>query len=209
MSILGDFAILTRGTVFMNELDFKLEPATVDMLDSTGSITIMKEDMIVLNGEGSRDAIQARCEQICSVIADPTSSEYDRTKLQERLAKLSGGVAVINVGGSSEVEVRKKKDRYDDALNATRAADEESILPGGGLLSRLSFNWPPLLLEVVLDLPAPPSPPRQSLSPRITSTRSWVLLSSVVPLSPFFLLQQQTFIILRCVNNNLQFKFRI
>ncbi|KAJ2917939.1 hypothetical protein MD484_g2473, partial [Candolleomyces efflorescens] len=131
-SILGDLAILTGGTVFTDEVDIKLERATPDMLGSTGSITITKEDTIVLNGEGSKDAIQARCEQIRSLIADTTTSEYDRTKLQERLAKLSGGVAVIKVGGASEVEVGEKKDRYDDALNATRAAVEEGILPGGG-----------------------------------------------------------------------------
>jgi chaperonin GroEL len=96
-------------------------------------VTITKEDTIVLNGEGSKDAIQSRCEQIRSLVADPTTSEFDRTKLQERLAKLSGGVAVIKVGGASEVEVGEKKDRYDDALNATRAAVEEGILPGGGV----------------------------------------------------------------------------
>jgi len=132
-SVLGDLAILTGGTVFTDELDIKLERATVDLLGSTGSVTITKEDTIILNGEGSKDAIQSRCEQIRSLIADPTTSDFDRTKLQERLAKLSGGVAVIKVGGSSEVEVGEKKDRYDDALNATRAAVEEGILPGGGV----------------------------------------------------------------------------
>jgi chaperonin GroEL len=132
-SILGDLAILTGGTVFTDDLDIKLEHATPQMLGSTGSITITKEDTIILNGEGSKDAIQARCEQIRSLVNDPTTSDYDRTKLQERLAKLSGGVAVIKVGGSSEVEVGEKKDRYDDALNATRAAVEEGILPGGGV----------------------------------------------------------------------------
>jgi chaperonin GroEL len=132
-SILGDLAILTGGTVFRDELDIKLERATPDMLGSTGSITVTKEDTIILNGEGGKDAIQARCEQIRALIQDPTTSDFDRTKLQERLAKLSGGVAVIKVGGSSEVEVGEKKDRYDDALNATRAAVEEGILPGGGV----------------------------------------------------------------------------
>jgi chaperonin GroEL len=132
-SILGDLAILTGGTVFTDELDIKLEKATPDLLGSTGSITITKEDTIVLNGEGSKDAIQARCEQIRALLADPSTSEFDKTKLQERLAKLSGGVAVIKVGGSSEVEVGEKKDRYEDALNATRAAVEEGILPGGGV----------------------------------------------------------------------------
>lgn len=87
----------------------------------------------MLNGGGSKDSIQARCEQIRTIIADPTTSEHDQTKVQERLGKLSGGVAVIKVGGSSEVEVGEKKDRYDDALNATRAAVEEGIPPGGGV----------------------------------------------------------------------------
>lgn len=131
-SILGDLAVLTNGTVFTDELGVKLEKATIDMLGSTGSITITKEDTIVLNGEGSKDAITQRCEQIRGVMSDPTTSDYEKEKLQERLAKLSGGVAVIKVGGSSEVEVGEKKDRFVDALNATRAAVEEGILPGGG-----------------------------------------------------------------------------
>ena len=131
-SILGDLAILTGGTVFTPELDIKLERATADLFGSTGSVTVTKEDTIFMNGDGAKDAINARCEQIRSVLNDPTTSEYDKTKLQERLAKLSGGVAVIKVGGSSEVEVGEKKDRYDDALNATRAAVEEGIVPGGG-----------------------------------------------------------------------------
>ncbi|EGE83924.1 chaperonin [Blastomyces dermatitidis] len=131
-SILGDIGILTNATVFTDELDMKLEKATADMLGSTGSITITKEDTIILNGEGSKDAIAQRCEQIRGVIADPTTSDYEKEKLQERLAKLSGGVAVIKVGGASEVEVGEKKDRVVDALNATRAAVEEGILPGGG-----------------------------------------------------------------------------
>lgn len=132
-SILGDLAILTGGTVFTDELDIKLERATTDLLGTTGSVTVTKEDTIFLNGEGSKDAITSRCEQIRSIINDPSTGEYDKSKLQERLAKLSGGVAVIKVGGSSEVEVGEKKDRYDDALNATRAAVEEGILPGGGI----------------------------------------------------------------------------
>ena len=131
-SILGDIGILTNATVFTDELDIKLEKATPDMLGSTGSITITKEDTIILNGEGSKDAIAQRCEQIRGVMADPSTSEYEKEKLQERLAKLSGGVAVIKVGGSSEIEVSEKKDRVVDALNATRAAVEEGILPGGG-----------------------------------------------------------------------------
>jgi chaperonin GroEL len=131
-SILGDLAVLTNATVFSDDLDIKLEKATPDMLGSTGSITITKEDTVILNGEGSKDQVSQRCEQIRGVINDAATSEYEKEKLQERLAKLSGGVAVIKVGGSSEVEVGEKKDRIVDALNATRAAVEEGILPGGG-----------------------------------------------------------------------------
>lgn len=131
-NILGDIGILTNATVFTDELDIKLEKATADMLGSTGSITITKEDTIILNGDGSKDSISQRCEQIRGVVNDPTTTDYEKEKLQERLAKLSGGVAVIKVGGSSEVEVGEKKDRYVDALNATRAAVELGILPGGG-----------------------------------------------------------------------------
>lgn len=132
-SILGDLAILTGSTVFTDELDIKLDKATPDLLGSTGSVTITKEDTILLNGSGEKSMIQERCEQIRATMNDVTTSDYDRTKLQERLAKLSGGVAVIKVGGSSEVEVGEKKDRFDDALNATRAAVEEGIVPGGGI----------------------------------------------------------------------------
>jgi chaperonin GroEL len=156
-SILGDLAILTGGTVFTDELDIKLEKATLDLLGSTGSVTITKDDTIILNGEGSKDSISARCEQIRSLISDPTTSEFDKTKLQERLAKLSGGVAVIKVGGSSEVEVGEKKDRYDDALNATRAAVEEGILPGGGTA----------LLKASLAL-GPPTPSGSHSSAQVT-----------------------------------------
>lgn len=131
-SILGDLAILTGGTCFNEELDIKLEKATPDLLGSTGSVTITKDDTILLNGDGQKDMISNRCEQIRAAIQDPSTSDYDKTKLQERLAKLSGGVAVIKVGGHSEVEVGEKKDRFDDALNATRAAVEEGIVPGGG-----------------------------------------------------------------------------
>lgn len=129
-SILGDLAILTGGTCFNDELDIKLEKATPDLLGSTGSVSITKDDTILLNGEGQKDMISNRCEQIRAAITDPSTSDYDKTKLQERLAKLSGGVAVIKVGGHSEVEVGEKKDRFDDALNATRAAVEEGIVPG-------------------------------------------------------------------------------
>lgn len=129
---LGDIAILTGGTVFTEELELKPEQCTIEQLGSCDSITVTKEDTVILNGDGSRQSIQERIEQIRNSIDITTSNSYEKEKLQERLAKLSGGVAVIRVGGSSEVEVSEKKDRYDDALNATRAAVEEGILPGGG-----------------------------------------------------------------------------
>ncbi|KAF9518515.1 hypothetical protein BS47DRAFT_1482567 [Hydnum rufescens UP504] len=121
------------GTVFSDNLDITLDKATHDLLRPTGSIAITKEDTIFLNGDGGEDAIAARCEQIRSLLNDPTTSGFDKTKLQERLAKLSGGVAVIKVGGSSEVEIGEK-DGYDDALNATRVAVEEGIVPCGGVV---------------------------------------------------------------------------
>lgn len=113
-SILGDISILTGGTVFSDELETKLDRASLELLGTAGSVTVTKEDTIFLNGGGDKSALEARCEQIRSAVADSTTSEYDRSKLQERLAKLSGGVAVIKVGGASEVEVGEKKDRYDD-----------------------------------------------------------------------------------------------
>mgnify|MGYP003246332612 CR=1 FL=1 len=129
---LGDVAILTGGTVFTEELDLKPENCTLELLGSCDSVTITKEDTVILNGNGTKEAIGTRIEQIKNSIDLTTTNSYEKEKLQERLAKLSGGVAVIRVGGSSEVEVGEKKDRYDDALNATRAAVEEGILPGGG-----------------------------------------------------------------------------
>lgn len=130
---LGDIATLTGGTVVTEELDIKADRSSApELFGHAGSVVITKEDTIILNGEGSKDNIMQRCELIRSFINDPASSEYEKEKLQERLAKLSGGVAVIKVGGSSEVEVGEKKDRFVDALNATRAAVEEGILPGGG-----------------------------------------------------------------------------
>ncbi|AMD20131.1 HCL020Wp [Eremothecium sinecaudum] len=129
---LGDIAVLTGGTVFTEELDLKPENATLEHLGSADSITVTKEDTVILNGNGSKENIHARVEQIKNSIDMNTTGSYEKEKLRERLAKLSGGVAVIKVGGSSEVEVGEKKDRYDDSLNATRAAVEEGILPGGG-----------------------------------------------------------------------------
>ncbi|KAG7798449.1 hypothetical protein KL944_004591 [Ogataea haglerorum] len=131
-NILGDIAILSGGTVFTEELDIKPENATPELLGQCGSVTVTKEDTVILNGAGEKDNILQRCEQIKGAIEDASTSDYEKEKLHERLAKLSGGVAVVRVGGSSEVEVGEKKDRYDDALCATRAAVQEGILPGGG-----------------------------------------------------------------------------
>ena len=128
---LQDLAVLTGGQVISEDVGMKLESVTSDMLGTCGKISVTKNDTIVLNGGGAGDAINERCDLIRDSI-ESTSSEYEREKLQERLAKLSGGVAIIKVGGASEVEVGEKKDRVTDALNATRAAVEEGIVPGGG-----------------------------------------------------------------------------
>ena len=130
-SMLEDLAILTGGQVISEELGIKLENVTINDLGSCKKVRIDKEDTTIVGGSGSSTDVSARCEQIKTQI-ETTTSDYDKEKLQERLAKLSGGVAVINVGGSTEVEVKERKDRVDDALNATRAAVEEGIVPGGG-----------------------------------------------------------------------------
>ncbi|KXZ54554.1 hypothetical protein GPECTOR_4g619 [Gonium pectorale] len=128
---LQDIAVLTGGEVISEELGHKVENVDVRSLGQAKRITVTKDDTIVLHGGGSKEDIAARCEMIRSAM-DTTTSDYDREKLQERLAKLSGGVAVIKIGGASEVEVGEKKDRVVDALNATKAAVEEGIVPGGG-----------------------------------------------------------------------------
>jgi len=130
-AMLEDIAILTGGQVISEDLGIKLETVTLDMLGTAKRVTITKEDTTIVDGAGSKGDIEARCKQIRAQ-AEETSSDYDREKLQERLAKLAGGVAVIKVGGASEVEVKERKDRVDDALHATRAAVEEGIVPGGG-----------------------------------------------------------------------------
>ena len=130
--MLEDIAILTGGVVISEEKGFKLEDATVDMLGTCEKITVDKENTTIVSGKGDKEQIDARVAQIKSQI-EKTKSDYDREKLQERLAKLAGGVAVIYVGAASEVEMKEKKDRYDDALHATRAAIEEGIIPGGGV----------------------------------------------------------------------------
>jgi len=131
-AMLEDIAILTGGTVISEDLGIKLENVTLNMLGRSKKVSIEKENTTVINGAGSKTEIDGRVAQIKAQIEE-TSSDYDREKLQERLAKLAGGVAVIRVGGSTEVEVKEKKDRVDDALHATRAAVEEGILPGGGV----------------------------------------------------------------------------
>ena len=130
--MLEDIAILTNGTVISEERGFKLESTTIDMLGSTEKVTIDKDNTTIVNGAGKKNSIKARINQIKAQI-ESTSSEYDKEKLQERLAKLAGGVAVLYVGAPTEVEMKEKKDRVDDALAATRAAVEEGIVPGGGV----------------------------------------------------------------------------
>ena len=131
-AMLEDLAILTGGQVISEDLGIKLENVTLEMLGKAKKVTITKDDTTIVDGAGDKDGIEARISQIKRQIED-TTSDYDKEKLQERLAKLAGGVAVIRVGGSTEVEVKEKKDRVDDALNATRAAVEEGIVPGGGV----------------------------------------------------------------------------
>ncbi|WP_295808525.1 chaperonin GroEL [uncultured Nitratireductor sp.] len=130
-AMLEDIAILTGGQVISEDLGIKLENVTLDMLGRAKKVSISKENTTIVDGAGQKSEIEGRVAQIKQQIED-TSSDYDREKLQERLAKLAGGVAVIRVGGSTEVEVKERKDRVDDALNATRAAVEEGIVPGGG-----------------------------------------------------------------------------
>jgi len=131
-AMLEDIAILTGGQVISEDLGIKLENVTLQMLGRAKTVRIEKENTTIVDGAGSKEEIQGRCEQIKAQIEE-TTSDYDREKLQERLAKLAGGVAVIRVGGSTEVEVKERKDRVDDALHATRAAVEEGIVPGGGV----------------------------------------------------------------------------
>lgn len=130
-AMLQDIAVLTGGQVISEDLGIKLENVSMDMLGTAKRVSISKDDTTIVDGAGAKKDLEARVSQIRKQIED-TSSDYDREKLQERLAKLAGGVAVIKVGGATEVEVKERKDRVDDALNATRAAVEEGIVPGGG-----------------------------------------------------------------------------
>jgi len=131
-AMLEDIAVLTGGQVVSEDLGIKLENVSLDMLGTAKKVNITKDDTTIVDGAGEKEAIEGRVNQIRRQIED-TSSDYDKEKLQERLAKLAGGVAVIKVGGASEIEVKERKDRVDDALNATRAAVEEGIVPGGGI----------------------------------------------------------------------------
>src|SRR2546426_7616648 len=130
--MLEDIAILTGGTMVSADLGIKLENVTINMLGRAKKVTVEKENTTIVSGAGKKTDIQARIAQIKAQI-EKTTSDYDREKLQERLAKLAGGVAVIRVGGATEVEVKERKDRVDDAMHATRAAVEEGIVPGGGV----------------------------------------------------------------------------
>ena len=134
-AMLEDIAILTGGQLISEDLGIKLESVTLEMLGKAKKVTITKDDTTIVDGSGNKTDIEGRISQIKKQIED-TTSDYDKEKLQERLAKLAGGVAVVRVGGSTEVEVKEKKDRVDDALNATRAAVEEGIVPGGGVVRR-------------------------------------------------------------------------
>src|SRR6516165_2696824 len=131
-AMLQDIAILTGGQAISEDLGIKLENVTLAMLGRAKKVMMEKENTTIVNGAGKKADIEARIGQIKAQIEE-TTSDYDREKLQERLAKLAGGVAVIRVGGATEIEVKEKKDRVEDALNATRAAVEEGIVPGGGV----------------------------------------------------------------------------
>jgi chaperonin GroEL len=137
--MLEDISILTAGQMISEDLGIKLETVTLNMLGRAKKVRIEKENTTIIDGAGKKKDIEGRVAQIKAQIEE-TTSDYDREKLQERLAKLAGGVAVIRVGGATEVEVKEKKDRVDDALNATRAAVEEGILPGGGVALLRALN---------------------------------------------------------------------
>ncbi len=167
-AMLEDIAILTNGQVISEDLGIKLENVTIDMLGSAKRVSIGKDDTTVVDGVGSKKDIQARVSQIRAQIEE-TTSDYDREKLQERLAKLAGGVAVIKVGGATEIEVKERKDRVDDALNATRAAVEEGIVPGGGTAllrakkaaAKVSSDNPDIQAGIKIVLKALEAPVRQ------------------------------------------------
>jgi chaperonin GroEL len=167
-AMLEDIAVLTGGQVISEDLGIKLENVTLDMLGRAKRVSIDKENTTIVDGAGKKADIEARCSQIRKQVED-TTSDYDREKLQERLAKLAGGVAVLKVGGATEIEVKERKDRVDDALNATRAAVEEGIVPGGGVallrakkaVEALSSDNADIAagLKIVSKAPRSPDPP--------------------------------------------------
>jgi chaperonin GroEL len=167
-AMLQDIATLTGGQVISEDLGIKLESVTLDMLGRAKKVSISKEETTIVDGAGDKSDIQGRVAQIKAQIEE-TTSDYDKEKLQERLAKLAGGVAVIRVGGATEIEVKEKKDRVDDALNATRAAVEEGIVPGGGVallrakraIRELSSDNPDVQAGIKIVLKALESPIRQ------------------------------------------------
>ncbi len=167
-AMLEDIGILTGGQVVSEDLGIKLENVTLDMLGTAKKISITKEETTIVNGAGKKNDIQGRCNQIRQQVEE-TSSDYDREKLQERLAKLAGGVAVIRVGGSTEVEVKEKRDRVEDAMNSTRAAVEEGIVAGGGtallragrVLDKLNLDNPDQSVGIEIVRKALQAPVRQ------------------------------------------------
>ena len=167
-AMLQDIATLTGGQLISEDLGIKLENVTLDMLGSAKKVSISKEETTIVDGSGKKKDIEGRINQIKAQIEE-TTSDYDKEKLQERLAKLAGGVAVIRVGGASEVEVKEKKDRVDDALNATRAAVEEGVVPGGGVallrarkaVDKLTSENPDVQAGIKIVLKALESPIRQ------------------------------------------------
>ena len=167
-AMLEDIAVLTAGQVISEDLGIKLENVTLQMLGRAKKVSISKENTTIVDGAGKKKEIEGRINQIKAQIEE-TTSDYDREKLQERLAKLAGGVAIIRVGGATEVEVKEKKDRVDDALNATRAAVEEGIVPGGGVallrtrkaVDKLKSDNPDVQAGINIVLRALESPIRQ------------------------------------------------
>ena len=167
-AMLEDIAVLTGGQVISEDLGIKLENVTLEMLGHAKTVTVSKEDTTIVDGAGEKSGIEGRVAQIKAQIEE-TTSDYDKEKLQERLAKLSGGVAIIRVGGGSEVEVKERKDRVDDALHATRAAVEEGIVPGGGVallqakkaIQGLSSDNPDIQAGIMIVLRALEAPIRQ------------------------------------------------
>ena len=185
-AMLQDIATLTGGQLISEDLGIKLENVTLDMLGKAKKVSISKEETTIVDGSGKKKDIEGRINQIKAQIEE-TTSDYDKEKLQERLAKLAGGVAVIRVGGASEVEVKEKKDRVDDALNATRAAVEEGVVPGGGVallrarkaVDKLTSENPDVQAGIKIVLKALESPIRQiapelpASTPRSWSARCW------------------------------------